>query len=79
MCGTVWCVAATCLAVYAEDTSDVLALVAALCGAPLMSVLPTLMLLRSRHGMGPRQVALHASLLALGMAVTAANILVQVA
>lgn len=73
LCGAVWCAAATCVAIYAADTSKVLALVAALCGAPLMSVLPLVMLLRSNHRMGPAGVVLNVALLALGAAVTAAS------
>ena len=73
LCGVLWCAMATCIAVFAADTSRVLALVAALCGAPLMSVLPVLMLLRSEHGLAPGAVKLNCVLLAVGIAVTAAS------
>lgn len=78
LCGMAWCVSATCIALYAADTSKVLALVAALCGAPLMSVLPVLMLLRSGHDLGPRGVALNVALLVLGVAVSGASAMVAV-
>ena len=72
-CGVIWCVAATLIAMNATDTSQVLALVAALCGAPLMNVLPPLLLLRSRHGMGTAGVVMNVALLVLGVVVSAAS------
>ena len=72
-CAVLWCAAATVGALFAADTSKVLALVAALCGAPLMSVLPMLMLLRSPHSMGRQSVLLLVGLLLLGIAVCAAS------
>ena len=46
------CTISTAVALVAPDTSRVLHLLSALCGFPLMYVFPTLMLLRSGHGMG---------------------------
>ena len=73
LCSVLWCAAATLIAIYVPDTSKVLALVAALCGAPLMSVLPLLMLLRSGHGMAARSIVLTVALLMLGLAVSIAS------
>lgn len=72
LCAVVWCACATCIAVFAADTSKVLAVIAALCGAPLMSVLPIVMLLRSNHGMGGRALVLNCALLMLGIGISTA-------
>ena len=47
--GGVWCAVMTLTAIASEDTTQVL-VISALCGAPLMSVLPLLMLLQSGGG-----------------------------
>ena len=71
-CGVLWCTISTAVALVAPDTSRVLHLLSALCGFPLMYVFPTLMLLRSGHGMGRCARRLNELLLCCGMAMTAA-------
>jgi len=74
--GVLWCTLMTLVATHTADTSAALALVAALCGAPLMSVLPVWMLLKAgddSNGMrSPLRMALNAALLAVGTTATAA-------
>ena len=70
LCGTVWCALMTLVALGAADTSTALGIVSAICGAPLMSVLPLWMLLRADDGMGALARAGNTLLLAVGTAAT---------
>ena len=71
VCGGVWVVLMALAAALAADTSRVLSVLSALCGAPLVAILPLWMLLRAGHDMKPLAVALNGLLLALGTVATA--------
>jgi hypothetical protein len=62
----------TLTAMVSADTSTVLSLLSSLCGGPLVSILPLLMLLRSGHCMGRCATALNWALLAVGASATVA-------
>lgn len=70
--GAVWVVLMALAAMAAADTSRVLSVLSALCGGPLVSILPLWMFLRAGHGMTPVVAAFNSVLLAGGTAATVA-------
>ena len=69
-CGAVWVLMMAIAATVAADTSRVLSVLSALCGGPLVSILPLLLLLRADNDMQPAVRLLNLALLLFSVTVT---------